>query len=345
MSKDISNNEHKLIQDLIAYIEQSRHQVAVAVNTAISDLYWHIGTRIKTEILGNQKAEYGKSIVKKLSQQLTQRYGKGWSEKHLFHCLRTAEIFPDYEIFSAVRRELSWTHIKTIIYIDDPLKRDFYIEMCKMEQWSSRQLQERIQSMLYERTAISKKPEQTISKDLASLKSEQKLTPDLVFRDPYFLDFLGLQDTYSEKDLESAIIAELQRFIIELGNDFAFMGRQKRITIDHRDYYIDLLFFHRRLKCLVAIDLKIGEFEAAYKGQMELYLRYLEKYEKAEGENSPIGLILCTGKNEEHIELMQLDKSNIRVADYYTVLPPEKVLKEKLHLAIELAKQKNISHE
>jgi predicted nuclease of restriction endonuclease-like (RecB) superfamily len=194
--------------------------------------------------------------------------------------------------------------------------------------------------MLYERTAISKKPELTIQNDLDLLKNEQKLSPDLVFKDPYVLDFLGLKDTYSEKDLESAIIAELQRFISELGSDFAFLARQKRITIDTTDYYIDLLFYHRRLKCLVAIDLKIGDFEAAFKGQMELYLRYLEKYEQVEGENSPIGLILCSGKNEEHVELLQLDKSNIRVADYLTLLPSQEILKQKLHQAIENAKNR-----
>jgi predicted nuclease of restriction endonuclease-like (RecB) superfamily len=212
--------------------------------------------------------------------------------------------------------------------------------MCKLEKWSTRTLQERIQSMLFERTAISKKPEQTIKNDLSLLNKEQKLSADLVFKDPYVLDFLGLKDTYSEKDLESAIIAELQRFISELGSDFAFLVRQKRITIDTTDYYIDLLFYHRRLKCLVAIDLKIGNFEASYKGQMELYLRYLEKYEQVEGENSPIGLILCSGKNAEHVELLQLDKSNIRVADYLTILPSQEVLKQKLHRAIELARNR-----
>ncbi len=162
----------------------------------------------------------------------------------------------------------------------------------------------------------------------------------MVFRDPYVLDFLGLKDTFSEKDLETSIISELQRFIIELGNDFAFLARQKRITIDHRDYYIDLLFYHRRLKSLVVIELKIGEFEAAHKGQMELYLRYLEKYEQVEGENPPIGLILCTGKNEEHVELLQLNQSNIRVAEYLTLLPSQEVLKQKLQQAIKLAKSR-----
>jgi len=254
--------------------------------------------------------------------------------------MQFADTFPDEKIVVSLIRQLSWTHILAIIPIEDPIKKEFYIEICKLEKWSVRTLRERIQSMLYERTAISKKPERTIQQDLEILKNEQKLNPDLVFRDPYFLDFLGLSDQYSEKDLEASIIAELQRFITELGSDFAFLARQKRITIDDRDYYIDLLFYHRRLKCLVAIDLKIGEFEASYKGQMELYLRYLEKYEQVEGENSPIGLILCTGKNEEHVELMQLDKSNIRVADYLTALPPQKVLQEKLHRAVEIARNR-----
>lgn len=201
-------------------------------------------------------------------------------------------------------------------------------------------MQERMKSMLFERTAISRQPEETIQRDLSALHTDGQLSPELAFRDPYFLDFLGLADSYAEKDLESAIVAELQRFIIELGNDFAFMARQKRITIDNRDYYIDLLFYHRRLKSLVAIDLKIGDFEAGYKGQMELYLRFLEKYEQVEGENPPIGLILCAGKSDEHVELLQLHKSNIRVADYLTALPSREVLQAKLHQSIQLARQR-----
>lgn len=258
--------------------------------------------------------------------------------------IQFASVFPDEQIVYALRRQLSWTHLRSIIYMDDPLKRSFYVEMCKLEKWSSRQLQERIQSMLYERTVISKKPEQTIAHDLELLRTQQQLSPDLVFRDPYFLDFLGLSEMYSEKDLETSIIVELQRFIIEMGSDFAFMARQKRITIDNRDYYIDLLFYHRRLKCLVAIDLKLGEFEAGFKGQMELYLRYLQKNEQIEGEQNPIGLILCAGKNEEHIELMQLEQSNIKVAEYLTLLPSQELLKEKLHraVAIATAKEKDI---
>ena len=269
---------------------------------------------------------------------MVSEYGKGWSEKQLRHCIRFAEVFPEKEIVYTLCRELSWSHLRIVFFINNPLKRDFYIEMCKLEKWSVRTFRERVNSMMYERTAISKKPEETIKNDLRKLKRSKQITPDLVFRDPYFLDFLDLKDTYSERDLESAIIAELQRFISELGNDFAFLARQKRIIIDNRDYRIDLLFYHRRLKSLIAIDLKIGEFDAAYKGEMELYLGYLEKHETVEGENLPIGLILCTGKNPEHIELLQLHKSNIKVADYFTILPSKKLLLEKLHKAIVIAK-------
>jgi len=331
----------ELFTNIRQLIDQSRNRVSVAVNAELTMLYWNIGKRINEDILDNQRAGYGKQVVSVLSGQLTAEYGSGWSEKHLRHCLGFAETFPQVEIVSALRREFSWTHLRSLIYIDDPLKRDFYLELCKLEHWSSRQLQERINSMLFERTVISKKPEETIKNDFDLLKKEQHLSSDMVFRDPYFLDFLGLKDTYSEKDLESAIIADLQRFIVEMGSDFAFLARQKRISIDNRDYYIDLLFFHRRLKSLIAIDLKLGEFEAGYKGQMELYLRYLEKYEQIEGENSPVGLILCAGKSEEHIELLQLYKSNIKVADYITGLPEKEILIARLHASVEKARLSN----
>ena len=329
-----------LLAEVRHLIDAARQRVASAVNAELTQLYWHIGRRINAELLQGQRGAYGQQLVAELARQLTADFGKGWSEQQLRHCLRLVDTFPDEQILSTVRRELSWSHLKALIYIEDPLKRDFYLEICRVERWSVRQLQERINSLLYERTAISKKPEATIRQDLSLLRHQGQLSPDLTFRDPYVLDFLGLSDSYSEKDLESAILAELQRFIIELGSDFAFMARQKRITIDHRDYYIDLLFYHRRLRRLVAIDLKIGEFEAAYKGQMELYLRYLEKHEQMEGEATPIGLILCTGKSEEHVELLQLPQSNIRVADYLTLLPPRETLQAKLHQSIELARQK-----
>jgi predicted nuclease of restriction endonuclease-like (RecB) superfamily len=286
-----------LFSDLKKIIDSSRENVARTINSEITLLYWKIGERINTEILQEKRAEYGKQILKELAKSLTFHYGSGWSERHLRYCIQLSEIFPELKILHTVCAKLTWSHLKILINIGDSLKRDFYIEICQIEGWSVRQLKERIDSMLYERTAIS-------------------------------------------KDLESAIIAELQSFISELGSDFAFLARQKRISIDSRDYYIDLLFYHRRLRSLVVIDLKLGEFEAAYKGQMELYLRYLEKYEMLDGENSPIGLILCAGKNEEHIELLQLDQTNIKVAEYITQLPEKKLLQEKLHKSLELARNK-----
>jgi predicted nuclease of restriction endonuclease-like (RecB) superfamily len=242
------NNEQHLNQNLFceikSLIEQGRRQVAVTVNATMTLLYWQVGKRLNDEVLKDRRAEYGKQVVATLSQQLTEEYGKGWSEKHLRHCLRFAEIFRDEAIVSALRRQLSWTHLRALMYIEDGLKRSFYIEMCKLEKWSTRTLDERINSMLYERTAISKKPEETIQRELQQLGEDGEITPDLVFRDPYFLDFLDLKDSYSEKDLESAITAELQRFIVELGTDFAFLARQKRIPIDSRrrcqSYYFSI---------------------------------------------------------------------------------------------------------
>ena len=236
---------------------------------------------------------------------------------------------------------MGWSHFVELIALDDPLKRDFYAEMCRVERWSVRTLRHKIAHLLYERTAVSKKPDEVIARDIAALRDEDRITPDLVFRDPYFLDFLGLTaGTYSEKDVEAAILRELEAFILELGTDFAFVARQKRISVDSEDYYLDLLFYHRRLRRLVAVELKIEKFEAADKGQMELYLRWLEKYETRPGEEPPLGLILCADKSEEHVELLQLDKSGIRVAQYLTELPPRELLEKTLHDSIRRARER-----
>ncbi len=333
-----------LLSDLRRLILDAKSRAAAAVNAELSLLYWQVGQRIHTEFLKGERAEYGQRLLATLSKQLTREIGKGWSEKQLLHCLRFAETFPDEQILSALRRELSWTHLKALIYIDDPLKRDFYIEMCRLERWSSRQLLERIQSMLFERTAISRKPEETIQHDLKLLREKEHVSPDLLLKDPYILDFLGLNDRYLEKDLEEAILREIESFLLEMGAGFTFVARQKRLLVDHNDYYIDLLFYNRKLRRLVAIDLKIGDFRAEYKGQMELYLRWLEKHEKESGEVPPIGVILCAGKTREQIELLELDKSGIHVAEYLTVLPSREVLQAKLHQSIENARQRLLPH-
>ncbi|HNW49792.1 MAG TPA: PDDEXK nuclease domain-containing protein [Prolixibacteraceae bacterium] len=335
---EVQNKSEALFSEVTKLIEESRRSVAITVNSALTVLYWKVGRLINNEILKNKRAEYGEQIILNLSNELSLTYGKGWGLKQIRHCLRIAETFRDEQIVYALSRQFTWTHIRMISYIDDSLKRQFYLEMCRVEKWSTRVLRDKIDSMLFERTAISKKPEETIENDLQKLHEENKLTPDLVFRDPYFLDFLGLKDSYSEKDLEKAILNELEKFVLEIGQGFSFVERQKRMVIDHEDYHLDLLFYHRKLRRLVAIDLKLGKFEASYKGQMELYLRYLEKYDKEEGEESPLGLILCSEKSPEQIELLRLEESGIKVAEYMTELPPKELLEMKLQNAINLAK-------
>ncbi|MEF9384043.1 PDDEXK nuclease domain-containing protein [Ralstonia solanacearum species complex bacterium KE056] len=331
-------NYAALVADIRQLIDSARQRVALAVNAELTLLYWQVGQRVHAEVLQGERAAYGQEVVKALAARLTADYGKGWSEKQLRHCLRLAETFPDEAILSALRRELSWTHIKALIYIDDALKRDFYIELCRLERWSSRQLQERMNSMLYERSALSKKPEEAIRHDLAVLRQTQQVSPELLLKDPYVLDFLGLNDRYLEKDLEDAILRDMEQFLLELGAGFSFVARQKRIQIDQDDFYIDLLFYNRKLRRLVAIELKLGEFKAEYKGQMELYLRWLAKHEQEAQEDPPIGIILCAGKKQEQIELLELDKSGIHIAEYLTVLPPREALQARLHRAIESAR-------
>jgi len=327
-----------LLEDIRSLIETSRQNVAMAVNMGLTHLYWQIGTRIRHNILQEKRAEYGKEVVTKLSKQLTTEYGRGFSRRNLFNMIRFAEVFPDEKIVHSLNAQLTWTHFKEIIYLGDPLRRDFYAEMCRTERWSTRTLKAKIGGMLFERTAISKKPEDLIRQEIGSLREKDRLTPDLVFRDPYLLDFLGLKNVYSEKDLESAILREMENFILELGVGFTFVARQKRVTVDNEDFYLDLLFFHRKLRRLVAVELKLGKFRPANKGQMELYLRWLERYEQEPGEASPIGLILCAGKSDQQIELLQMEQSGIKVAEYMTELPDRKLLEQKLHDAVALAR-------
>ncbi|RXJ96079.1 hypothetical protein CRU94_04015 [Arcobacter sp. AHV-9/2010] len=295
-----NQNLFKHIKNLI---EQTKQNVAVAVNSSMTLMYWNIGKTINDEILENQRAEYGKEIIATLSQQL------------------------------------SWSHFRELIPLQDKLKIEFYAQMSIVQKWGVRTLRERIDSMLFERTALSKKPDELIKFELENIQKEN-FSKDVIFKDPYFLDFLELNDRYLEKDLEDAILRSIEHFIFELGVGFSFVARQKRIIIDGEDFKIDLLFYNRKLKRLVAIDLKLGKFKAEYKGQMELYLRWLSKYEKEEGENEPLGIILCADKKEEQIELLELEQSGIHVAQYLTVLPSKEILQQKLHNAIQSAKAK-----
>ncbi|KTD12287.1 PDDEXK nuclease domain-containing protein [Legionella hackeliae] len=342
MTKKISKllDHEPLLTDIQHLINQSRHKVALTINAELTMLYWKIGHRINVEILKDSRAEYGQFIIEGLSHSLSTEFGRSFEAKNLRRMIQFAETFSDEKIVAALRRQLSWTHFKSLIPLKDPLKRDFYAEMCRIEHWTTRTLDKQIQSMLFERTALSKKPEELIRHEIKVLRDSDKVSTDLILKDPYVLDFLGMKDRYLEKDLEDAILREIERFILELGTGFSFIARQKRIQIDHRDYHIDLLFYNKRLRRTCAIDLKLGDFDAAYKGQMELYLRWLAKYEQEPDENPPLGIILCTGKTHEQIELLELDKSGIHVAEYITTLPPKAELQKKLHQSIEFAIQR-----
>jgi len=332
-----------LVGELRALIEQARGRVARAVNSELVGLYWQIGVRLRTELLGDERAGYGKQIVETVAASLTAEFGRGFDKSSIYRMIRFAEVFPDAEIVAAVRPQLSWTHLRELIAIEDPLKRQFYTELCRVERWSTRTLKAKMDGMLFERTAIAKQPAAVVAQTLDALRDEDRLTPDLVFRDPYVLDFLGLPADFSEADLEAAILREIETFLLELGSGFTFVARQKRMSIGADDYYLDLLFFHRALRALVAIDLKLGRFDARDKGQMELYLRWLDRYERRPGENPPLGLILCADKNEEQIELLELAEGSIRVASYLTELPPRELLERKLLESIEHARARALN--
>jgi predicted nuclease of restriction endonuclease-like (RecB) superfamily len=327
-----------LVKDIRRMIDETRSAVARAVNTGITLLYWRVGKRLNEEILKGGRGEYGKQILVTVSQELSREYGRGFNYSALTRMVRFAEVLPHKKIVATLSQELSWSHFVLLIALKEPLQREFYAEMCRLERWSVRTLRQKIDSMLYERSAISRKPEALARKELARMKDGSQTTPALVFRDPYVLDFLNLKDTYSESDLEAAILREMENFLLELGRGFAFVARQKRMVIDNEDYYLDLLLFHRKLKRLIALELKLGRFKAAYKGQMELYLRWLEKHEMEPGEELPLGLILCAEGSRETIELLRLDESGIHFAEYMTELPPREELRKKLHSAIQIAR-------
>lgn len=331
--------QQSLFNEVKMLIDHAKAGMGRYVNSSLVLLHWHIGKRINAEILKNDRAEYGDKIIKNLSKQLMRLYGSGFTHTALFRMTRFAKFFSDKKIVATLSQLLSWSHFVELIVIEDPLKRQFYTEMCRIEIWSVRELRKKINAMLYERTALSQRPEKIIKHRLKNLKNNT-FSSDVVFKDPYVLDFLKLPEVYSEADFENSILNELCQFLQELGTDFCFIARQKRMIIDNQDFYLDLLFYHRGLTRLIAIDLKLGAFTAAYKGQMELYLRWLNKYERRTNEKEPLGLILCAEKRQEHIELLELNKSGIHVAEYLTQLPSRDILENKLRIALESAENR-----
>jgi predicted nuclease of restriction endonuclease-like (RecB) superfamily len=327
-----------LLADLRALIQSARERIATVANSTYTQLCWQVGRRLLRENLHAGRAAYGKQILATVSQELTADFGAGFSYTALTRMARFAEWIMDDQILASLSQELSWSHFIELLPIKDPLARDFYAEMCRIERWDVRTLRQKIGGMLFQRTALSRKPEAVISAEIVKLRDGQ-MTPDTVFRDPYLLDLLGLKGAYGERDLESAILREIEGVLLELGAGFAFVARQKRMSVGQDDFYLDLLFYHRHLRRLIAVELKLESFQPAHVGQMELYLRWLDKYERAPGEEAPIGLILCAAADAEQVELLQLDAKSIRVSEYLTELPPLPLLRARLHQAIAHARE------
>lgn len=337
MSKKIKTSdklEEQLFTELSVLIEKGKNYAVAQVNSILTLTYWQVGKKINDYVLKNRRAEYGKQIVATLSAQLTEQFGKGFNGRNIRRMMLFSEVFADINEVTALSAVLSWSHFTLLITLKSHEAMHFYADKISKEGWSVRELQYQIERKAFER------------KEIASIQLKgQKEEVQNSFKDPYILEFLELKETFLEKDLEAAIIRELEKFILELGKGFSFVERQKRITIDDEDFYIDLLFFHRKLKRLIAIDLKIGKFRAKDKGQMELYLKWLNKYEKQNGEDTPIGLILCTEASKEQIELLEMQNDGIVVAEYWTELPPKHLLEEKLHKAVIEVKERLVRKE
>jgi predicted nuclease of restriction endonuclease-like (RecB) superfamily len=319
-----------LVKEICALIEKSKSSVARTINQEMTLLYWYVGKRIQEEILKFERAEYGEEIIATLSQHLLGLYGKGFSRRNLFNMLEFFKTFRDFQIVQTLSAQLTWSHLLELLSIKDDLKRNFYVHFCSLDNWSVRTLREKIGKKLFERTAISQEPQKVIKESLNLVKKEGHNQPQLFLQNPYILDFLNLPSEYNENDLETAILNEIQRFLLELGGGFCFIARQKRITVGEDDYYIDLLLYNRYLRRLVAIELKTTSFHPSYKGQMEFYLKYLDKYEKHGDDLSPIGLILCANKKSQAVELLDLEKTGIHVAEYWTELPPKEIFEQKI---------------
>jgi predicted nuclease of restriction endonuclease-like (RecB) superfamily len=328
-----------LIADLRALIQTARQRVATVGNSTQVLVYWHVGQRLLKENLQDSRAAYGKKILATVSRELCIEFGEGFTLRALYRAIQFFQLFPEKPIVSTLSTQLSWSHFIEILPLKDPLAREFYAEMCRIERWDVRTLRKKIGGMLFQRTALSKNTKEVIAKEIGDLR-DGRMTPDTVFRNPYFLDFLGLKGAYSEHDLESAILREIESFLLEMGVGFSFIARQKRISVGKDDFHLDLLFFHHHLRRLVAIELKLESFQPAHVGQMEFYLRWLDKHDRADHEEPPIGLILCAAADAEQVELFQLGDKSIRVSEYLTELLPMELLRKRLHLAIEHARGK-----
>jgi len=315
-------------QNIKAILEKARSTAYRAVNFAMVQAYWGIGRVIvEEEQKGAERAEYGKGLIKELSIRLTKDYGRGFDESNLRNMRLFYHTFPNCD---ALRHELSWTHFRLLLRIEKEEARNFYMLESVKNNWSTRELERQINSLLYERLALSKDRKKVLE---LSTKGQVIQESRDIIKDPYVLEFLDLKENriFLEKNLEHALIDKLQAFLLELGKGFSFVARQGRITVDGDHYHIDLVFYNYILKCFVLIDLKVGKLTHQDIGQMDFYVRYFEKEEKLEGDNPTIGLILCSDKNETMVRYTLLeDSKQIFASKYKLYLPTEEELKAEL---------------
>lgn len=318
------------LADAIAtQIEQARGQLRQAVNSVMVQSYWEIGRLIvEDEQQGESRAEYGKQQLQQLSQQLTERLGKGFDITNLRKMRTFYQAFP---IRDALRLELSWTHYRTLLRIDNPQARDWYLHEAITQSWSARALERQIGTLYYERLLASQN-KALVEQEAQSNTQPLAETAKDYLRDPYILDFLNLQDkTYQESELEQAIISNLQQFLLELGKGFAFVERQQRIRFDDDDFYIDLVFYNFKLKCFLLVDLKLGKLKHQDVGQMDTYVRLYDEQRKGSDDNPTIGLVLCSEKSEAVVKYSVLaEQKQLFAARYLPYLPTEEELKREL---------------
>jgi predicted nuclease of restriction endonuclease-like (RecB) superfamily len=308
-----------LFTQIAKIIENRKYKAITHTNQEVTMMFWEVGQHINSVVLDSKRAEYGKQIVATLSLQLVKKYGNSFELTNLRRMMRFAEQFPEKKIVATLSPQLSWSHFVELLPIKLNEARYCYAHDVVARRLGIRELRNQISRKAYERREIAN-----------TALTEKSKVPFNMFKDPYLLDILDLKENFLEADLEKAVLLELEKFILEFGHGFTFVERQKRMTIDGDDFTLDLLFYHRDLKRLVAVELKIGKFIPQYEGQMNFYLKWLNKYERREDENEPIGLILCTKASRKQIELMELDKSGIAVAEYWTNLPPKEEFERKI---------------
>jgi predicted nuclease of restriction endonuclease-like (RecB) superfamily len=335
---DQSPLDNALYEQISTLVEQSRQALRQAVNTTMVQTYWHIGRLIvEGEQEGESRAAYGKQQLASVSERLNQRFGKGFDVTNLRNMRRFYQLFP---IRDALRLELSWTHYRILMRVENPKAREWYALEAISQHWGSRALERQIGVLYYERLLASN-DKAAVAHEAQDKTAELVETPKNYLRDPYILDFLNLDDRpYQEKDLEAGIISNLQRFLLELGKGFAFVERQQRIRTEDQDFYIDLVFYNYKLKCFLLIDLKIGKLSHQDVGQMDSYVRIYDQHKKESNDNPSIGLILCSQKSEAVVKYSVLtDSEQLFAAKYKSYLPSEEELKRELQRERELVQQ------